>query len=177
MDKRTVNKVAEAHYELYGDEGKALYLEHVRLCGLLGLEPVQSVTPISEAAMSAYNRAAGWYSAEDSQIVILKRHFKTQAEMTAVVAHETCHHVQHHLEQDGIAKGSRSRGTHRCESWYMAVSRVNEALYGKPIPKEKWAGKTSRMVNGVKVNCEKEGALSEVQFTHYPTDPVWKKWR
>lgn len=177
MDKKTVTKQANAHLALYGEEGQALYLEMVRLCDLLGLEPVQSVTPLDESAMGAYNGSAGWYIAKERRIVILKRHHHNRDTMLRTVVHEVCHHLQAKLVSEGKAKGAVSRGTHRNEAWYMAVSLMNEALYGKPIPREKWAGKTSRMVNGIKVNCEKEGAISEVDFTHYPDAPIWKKWR
>lgn len=159
---------------LYGDNaGDLLYGFAEELCDKAFNNEISPEIPIIlTTAMSPYNRSGGWYSPVSNTIEIVRHYAKgsdhgivprSKSDILAALSHEFCHVYQYQV----LGGKTGKRGSHRCKSWYKAITRASPFVCGvnigelcKPLKSVRDGGNVRKVPNEI--------SLSEVELTHFP---------
>jgi hypothetical protein len=167
------------HYEnalntLYGGNiGSVLYPFAERLCREAFKNEISPEVPIIlTTALSPYNRACAWYCRTSHTIEIVRHHCEPDTdgivvrsipEILETLAHEFCH-----VYQEKVLGGwTGSRGTHRCKSWYQAITLASPFVCGVDIEGLCKPLKSVRIDGAVRKRANPK-SLSEVELYHFP---------
>jgi hypothetical protein len=184
----TVTEYRAAARTMYGTEaGDFIYdtLEWTAETAFGGRVTAARPVILAPAEMGAYNRHVGWYGpvagGGPGPILVNRHHVSVSVDdwfavrapdsLKDTLLHEMAHAYQFEVAmvRDGGDKTlDPTRGIHRCRSWYESVAVASPAVLGVEIPAERWPVKKSARRDGRVTKIIPEGAVSEVDMTHWP---------
>jgi hypothetical protein len=172
------DEMLDAHEKMFGLAGRQCAEEVCRWARTLFAEPLEALNiriVLAPVELGPYNKSNGYhYGDGDGTFILGNRNVvrlgrdglellgggKGHQGWEDFIVHELTHARQIQLEKqhEGEKGWRRTRGVHRCRSWYTAVSEACPKYLGFELPPTLWpTGSRTR-----------KGTLTEVEMTHWP---------